>query len=92
MQQQTPSQAKPRSLRRAFVLAGTLVFVDAFWINQGVLSGLVALGLLFVYVPRTLLEARFVTERVRNLAIYLSAVVLSSIGRTTGSRTIALRF
>jgi hypothetical protein len=69
---------EPPSLARALVLAGALVFVDALWLNQGLYSLLFAAGVLLIGLPRALLRKfRPVRrQRLRNLAIYLCAVLL----------------
>lgn len=68
----------PPSLARAAVLAALLVVVDALWLNQGLISLLLAVGLLLIALPRAFLpKVRPVRrQRLRNLAIYLCAVVL----------------
>lgn len=78
MQTSPSPEVKVPSLTRAVVLAILLVIVDALWLNQGVIAFLVGLGLLFIGLPRTLLR-KFVLvrpQRLRNLGVYLSAVVL----------------
>ena len=71
-----PSPLKPPSLFRALVLSSVLVFVDAFWLNQGAVALFVAVGLLSIGLPRSFLR-RFAAvrrQRLRNLGIYLAAV------------------
>ena len=67
-----------RSSRRAVTLAAFLVVLDAFYLNQGVIAALVGAGLLLIGVPRALTaklsEVR--RQRLRNLGIYFTAVVL----------------
>ena len=72
----TPPQ-KP-SLARAVVLSGALVFFDALWLNQGLFSLLFAAGVLLIGLPRAFLrKLRPVRrQRLRNLAVYLCAVLL----------------
>lgn len=87
---QTPPspEVKVPSLTRAVVLAILLVIVDALWLNQGVIAFLVGLGLLFVGLPRALLR-KFVPvrpQRLRNLGVYLSAVVLVFLINALNSR------
>jgi hypothetical protein len=67
-----------RSLPQVLLLALLLVVVDAFLMNQGVISLLVAATLLLVSVPRTLLRrfAAVRSRRLANVAVYLGAVVL----------------
>ncbi|MFH1602606.1 MAG: hypothetical protein ABIH03_01720 [Pseudomonadota bacterium] len=75
---QAASTPQP-SLQRAIVLALLLVVCDAFLLNQGAVALLVGLWLLFVGLPRTFLAKKYVTvrpQRLRNIAIYLVAVIL----------------
>lgn len=70
--------AQQPSPARALLLAGALVFIDALWLNQGLFSLLFAAGLLLIGLPRAYLpKFRPVRrQRLRNLAIYLCAVLL----------------
>jgi hypothetical protein len=72
------ARGKPLSLPYAIALAALVVFVDAFWLNQGVLAGLMGVGLLVVIQPRTYLThvAPVRRQRLRNLAIYGTAIML----------------
>lgn len=81
-------EVKVPSLIRAVVLAILLVIVDALWLNQGVITILVGLGLLFVGLPRTFLRkfASVRPQRLRNLGVYLLAVVLVFILNTLNNR------
>jgi hypothetical protein len=65
-------------LPRVLLIATLLIVVDAFLMNQGVISVFVGITLLLVGVPRALLP-RFSAVRSRrlaNIAVYLGAVVL----------------
>ena len=66
------------SLTRAVILSLLLVLIDALWLNQGVLAFLVGAFVLLVGLPRSLLREFAPTrlQRLRDLGIYLSAVVL----------------
>ena len=66
------------SLARAVILSLLLVLIDALWLNQGVLAFLVGAFVLLVGLPRSLLREFAPTrlQRLRDLGIYLSAVVL----------------
>ena len=76
------SGAAPVSVRSAWsalVLAGLLFVVDGIIFNQGVIAALVGLGLILVGLPRTFLAKKYRNvrpQRLRNLAIYMAAVVL----------------
>jgi len=65
-------------LTRAVILSLLLVLIDALWLNQGGLAFLVGIFVLLVGLPRSLLRKFAPTrlQRLRNLGIYLSAVVL----------------
>lgn len=73
-----PAARNEYPLRRAIAWAALLVFVDAIWLGQGIISMFVAVCLLLVGLPRTLTRkfAHVRRQRLRNLAIYLGAVVL----------------
>lgn len=61
------------------VLAGTLlVIIDAFWLNQGAIAGLVGVGLVLIGLPLALLKKPHSVrvQRLRNLAIYAASVAL----------------
>jgi hypothetical protein len=65
------------SLLMAILLASSLVFFDAFFLNSGGISAIVAFGLLFVALPRTFAKKPppFRAQRLRNIGIYGLAVV-----------------
>ncbi len=70
-----------RALRRTLVIAGVLVFVDAFVLNQGVIALVTALGALIGGVPRARLAWRHgepTTARLRaaRTGIYVLVAVL----------------
>lgn len=91
-QQQRDPGTRPYPLWRALAAAALLLFVDAIWLGQGIISLLLALGLLFVSLPRTFTRkfAAVRRERLRNLAIYLGAIVLV-VGWNTFNLWIAQR-
>ncbi len=66
------------SIARAVILSLLLILIDAIWLNQGALAFVVGLLLLFVGLPRSLLRKFAPTrpQRLRNLGIYLSSVIL----------------
>lgn len=66
------------SLKKAFVWAGILVALDAFILNQGILSGLVGLWILFVSIPRAVFTKvpDLKRHRFMRAGIFLSAVIL----------------
>lgn len=68
--------AGPRSLKRTLALAALLFLVDGLWLGQGLVSFFLALGVIFIGLPRALLPKLRATrrERLRNLAVYLGAV------------------
>lgn len=71
-------EAKPVSLKRAFVWAGVLVGIDAFILNQGAISALVGLWMLFVSLPRAVFTKipKQRNRRFARIAIFLGAVIL----------------
>lgn len=74
----TPLKAPP-SLPRALFRGGMLFIVDALLFNQGVISAAVGLWLLLLGLPRTFLVEKFRLvrpQRLRNLAVYLTSVIL----------------
>jgi hypothetical protein len=77
MRREAGSHVESPSFRRAILLAVLWVFVDAFWLNQGVIAGTVAVLSVLVGLPRSFLPrfAAIRTARLRNLAIYLMAAV-----------------
>jgi len=76
-----------RSLWRAVTLAALLVFVDAFYLNQGVITALIGAGLLFIGVPRAFVAKlpQVRRQRFRNLAIYFTAVILVFVVNATNN-------
>lgn len=85
--------AKTPSLPRALVLAALLVLVDAFWFNQGIFSLLIGLGLIFIALPRAFLPKFRATRRarLRNIGIYLIAVVIVLVLNAVNNRIAARR-
>jgi hypothetical protein len=70
--------SKVASLYQALAGAAALVFFDAFFLNQGAYSGLFGLWVVLVSLPRSFTE-RFSlvrSQRLRNLGIYLVAVLM----------------
>lgn len=79
MSSEQPTAPKAPSLRRALLLGSLLVFLDAFFINQGGIALLVGLWVLVIGLPVTFLSKKFVTvrrQRLRDIAIYIAAVIL----------------
>lgn len=72
------TEAQAPSLARAVILSLLLVLIDALWLNQGVLALLVGAFVLLVALPRSLMREFAPTrrQRLRDVGIYLSAVVL----------------
>lgn len=74
-----PWIAKPIDLRKTCIWAGVLVAVDAFVLNQGVISFLVGLWMLLVAFPRAIFFTKDPALRRQHLAragIFLVAVAL----------------
>lgn len=73
-----PNPPKVTTFRRAVLAGALLVFVDAIWLNQGVLAGLVGAGLVLIGLPRALLKNPdpVRAQRLRNLAVYAASVIL----------------
>lgn len=71
-------QLKPVNLIKAFAWAGVLIGVDAFILNQGVISALVGVWMLLVSLPRAAFikipEQR--NRRFARVTIFLGAVIL----------------
>jgi len=70
-------EVQATSLAHAVILSLLLVLIDALWLNQGGLAFLVGAFVLLVGLPRSLQRKFAPTRRqhLRNLGIYLSAVV-----------------
>src|SRR5262245_41058840 len=79
--------SQARSLRRAVTLAALLVFVDAFYLNQGGITALIGAGLLLIGVPRAFMAKlpQVRHQRLRNLAIYFTAVILVFVVNATNN-------
>ncbi len=93
MQEKTSLLPKVRSFRQSLVIAGLLVLVDAFLMNQGFISFLFGLGLLLIGLPRAFLR-KFAIVRsklLRNLAIYFTAIALEFVLNWTNNRIAASR-
>ena len=74
-----PVAISQASLHRAIVLGALLVAVDAFFLNQGAVSLLVGIWLIVVVLPHTFLAKQYAkvrVQRLRNIAVYLVAVIL----------------
>lgn len=88
-----PEPTKKTTVRRAALAGALLVFVDAFWLNQGIIASLVGVGLLVIGLPLALLKkppaAR--VQRFRNLAIYTASVVLVFVLNALNNRIAASR-
>src|SRR5262245_44193536 len=85
---QATNAPKTPSLGRAIELAGVLVGVDAFLLNQGGMAFLVGAVLLLVGLPRAFLP-RFRPVRwlrLRNLAVYFAAVMLVFVFNVVNNR------
>lgn len=79
MSSEQPTAPKAPSLRRALLLGSLLVFLDAFFFNQGGIALLVGLWVLVIGLPLTFLAKKFATvrmQRLRDIAIYIAAVIL----------------
>jgi len=75
-----------RALRRTLVIAGVLVFADAFVLNQGVIALVTALGGLIGGVPRALLAWRSgkpTTARLRAARLFHSSTLSVTTGRSS---------
>ena len=70
--------AKPISLPKTCAWAGALVFFDAFFLNQGVISACIGLWMLLGALPRAAFHKDHAQRRRRlaRVAIYLGAVAL----------------
>jgi hypothetical protein len=69
----------PQSFRRALLAGTLLVVVDALYINQGLIAGLIVFWLLLGGLPLTFLAKKYVTvraHRFRNQAIYFVAAII----------------
>jgi hypothetical protein len=67
------------SWRRALLLGSLLIVLDAFYLNQGAIALLVGLWSLVISLPRTFLAKKLAAvrkQRLRNIAIYIAAVIL----------------
>lgn len=84
---------KVGSVRRALILAVVLVFVDALLMNQGAIALIVGALLVLVVVPMTFLPqfAPVRRQRLRNLGIYLAAVMLVFVLNAANNRIAAAR-
>lgn len=71
-------ELKPISIRKAFIWAGVLIAIDAFYLNQGGISALVGLWMLFVSLPRAVFTKNHEQKnrRFARIVILLGAVVL----------------
>jgi len=79
MNSEQPTALAAPSWRRALLLGSLLIFLDAFYLNQGGIALLVSLWLLVISLPRTFLAKTFATvrkQRLRNITIYFVAVIL----------------
>lgn len=79
MNSEQPTAVAVPSCRRALLLGSLLIVLDAFYLNLGATALLVGLWLLVVSLPRTFLAKKFATvrkQRLRNIAIYIVAVIL----------------
>jgi len=79
MNSEQPTALAVPSSRRALLLGSLLIVLDAFYLNQGAIALSVGLWLLVISLPRTFLAKKFATvrkQRLRNIAIYIVAVIL----------------
>jgi len=93
MQEKISLLPKVRSFRQSLVIAGLLVLVDAFLMNQGFISVFFGLGLLLIGLPRAFLR-KFATVRsrlLRNLAVYFTAIALVFVLNWANNRIAASR-
>jgi hypothetical protein len=84
----SPATVKPPSLVKAIITAALLIFVDAFVLNQGVFSALIGLCLIFIGLPLAFRRkyAPVRRQKLRNLGIYVAAVVLVFVFNTINNR------
>ena len=86
-----PKPPKVTTVRHAVIAGALLVFVDAFWFNQGAIACLVGAGLLVIGLPLALMKKPPVrVQRFRNLAIYTASVVLVFAFNALNNRTLQL--
>jgi hypothetical protein len=93
MQEKISLPPKVRSFRQSLVIAGSLVLVDAFLMNQGFISILFGLGLLFLGLPRAF-RRKFAPVRsrlLRNLTVYFAAIALVFVLNWANNRIAASR-
>ena len=66
------------SLHKAVGRALALVFVDAFFFNQGAISALVGVGLVLIGLPLAILRRPYSARaaRLRNLGVYALAIII----------------
>lgn len=83
-----PVKPYSRPLHHALILAALLVGIDAFVLNQGVISLFFGLGLVFIGLPRSFLRkfAGIRAARLRNLSIYAAAVILVFVVNAANNR------
>ena len=88
-----PVAPKVRSLPQALAVAAVLVLVDAFLMNQGVISVVIGIGLVLIGLPRTFLPkfAAVRSQRLRNLGVYFAAVIVVIILNLGNNRLAASR-
>jgi hypothetical protein len=93
MQEKNSILPMVRYFRQSLVIAGLLVFVDAFLMNQGFISFFFGLGLLLIGLPRAFLRkfALVRSRRLRNLAVYFTAIALVFVLNWTNNRIAAIR-
>lgn len=78
MSDSAQQQVKPISFPKTFVWAGVLIIVDAFWVNQGVISAFVGLWMLFVALPHAAFTKApvLMRRRLARVAIILGAITI----------------
>lgn len=83
-----PVKTYSRPLHHALLLNVLLIVIDAFVLNQGVISLFFGLGLVFIGLPRSFSRkfAENRTARLRNLSIYAAAVILVFVLNAANNR------
>lgn len=78
MSNSAQQEAKPISLPKTFVWAGVLIIIDAFFVNQGVISAVIGLWMILVSLPRAAFtkDPELMRRRLARVAIFLGAVAI----------------
>ena len=88
-----PKPPKETTVRQAALAGALLIFIDAFWFNQGVIAGLLGAGLVLVGLPLALFRKPHPirAQRLRNLSIYAVSVILVFALNALNNRVAASR-